>query len=217
MSRPEVIRDAMAQIKSRPDLRVLRGHGEALPAGARQPAVPSSPRPHRYIVLASSTRAPCTDHDPLHAASAGVGAPRAVVGTELSLIALIGIILPIGIVKKNAIMMIDFALEAERRDGREPKEAIRAARACCASARSHDDDGGDAGRDPVTSPSATARAAPAARHLDRGRPRPEPALTLYTTPVVYLYLDRFRQRMRRRLNLGSQPAVLPRLGVEPLR
>src|SRR5207248_10798614 len=58
--------------------------------------------------------------------SAGVGALLALLlcGTELSVIALIGIILLIGIVKKNAIMMIDFALEAERQEGKEPEAAI---------------------------------------------------------------------------------------------
>src|SRR6185436_18335129 len=58
--------------------------------------------------------------------SAGVGAILALLltGTDLNVIALIGIVLLIGIVKKNAIMMIDFALEAERRDGKTPEEAI---------------------------------------------------------------------------------------------
>ena len=58
--------------------------------------------------------------------SAGVGALLALMltGTEFSVIALIGIILLIGIVKKNAIMMIDFALEAERNEGKSPEEAI---------------------------------------------------------------------------------------------
>ena len=58
--------------------------------------------------------------------SAGVGALLALLlfKTELSMIALIGIILLIGIVKKNAIMMIDFALDAERKDGEPPEEAI---------------------------------------------------------------------------------------------
>ena len=69
--------------------------------------------------------------------SAGVGALLALMlfHTDLSVIALIGIILLIGIVKKNAIMMIDFALEAERKDGKTPHEAIYRP-ACCASGRS---------------------------------------------------------------------------------
>ena len=70
--------------------------------------------------------------------SAGVGALLALLlfNTELSVIALIGIILLIGIVKKNAIMMIDFALEAEREHGRARREARSSRPACCASGRS---------------------------------------------------------------------------------
>ena len=69
--------------------------------------------------------------------SAGVGAILALLfcRTELSVVALIGIILLIGIVKKNAIMMIDFALEAERNEGKSPRRrSIR--RVCCAFVRS---------------------------------------------------------------------------------
>ena len=69
--------------------------------------------------------------------SAGMGAVLALLicRMDLSVIALIGIILLIGIVKKNAIMMIDFALEAERQEGKSPQEAIYQA-ACCAFGRS---------------------------------------------------------------------------------
>ena len=69
--------------------------------------------------------------------SAGIGALLALIiaGDDLSIIAIIGIILLIGIVKKNAIMMIDFALDAERNEGKSPREAIYQA-ACCASGRS---------------------------------------------------------------------------------
>ena len=69
--------------------------------------------------------------------SAGVGAMLALLlfGARAHVIALIGIILLIGIVKKNAIMMIDFALDAERDEGKSPREAIFR-RACCASGRS---------------------------------------------------------------------------------
>ena len=70
--------------------------------------------------------------------SAGVGALLALLlcHTDLSVIALIGIILLIGIVKKNAIMMIDFALEAERERGQEPGATRSSRPACCASGRS---------------------------------------------------------------------------------
>ena len=69
--------------------------------------------------------------------SAGVGAVLALLlfGMEFTIIALIGVFLLIGIVKKNAIMMIDFALDAERTRGLDPREAI-ARPACCASGRS---------------------------------------------------------------------------------
>ena len=70
--------------------------------------------------------------------SAGVGAllMLLVVGYDLSVIALIGVILLIGIVKKNGIMMVDFAITAERRDGETPHATPSARPACCASVRS---------------------------------------------------------------------------------
>ena len=70
--------------------------------------------------------------------SAGVGALLALLlaRTPLGIVAIIGIILLIGIVKKNAIMMIDFALDAERKEGQERRARRSTRRACCASARS---------------------------------------------------------------------------------
>jgi len=135
--------------------------------------------------------------------SAGVGALLALMAfkTEFSIMALIGVILLIGIVKKNAIMMIDFALEAERKRGLEPLEAIR--EACLLRFR------------PImmTTMAALLGATPLAIGVGEGGELRQPlgiaivgglilsqVLTLYTTPVIYLYLDRFRlwaQRVRR--------------------
>jgi multidrug efflux pump len=127
--------------------------------------------------------------------SAGVGALLALWywNTDLSIIALIGIILLIGIVKKNAIMMIDFALDAERTEGKRPVEAIF--QACLLRFR------------PITMTTMAAMlgALPLALGSGTGSELRFPLgltivggllfsqlLTLYTTPVVYLYLDRVR-------------------------
>ncbi|HEV2962754.1 MAG TPA: multidrug efflux RND transporter permease subunit [Candidatus Angelobacter sp.] len=130
--------------------------------------------------------------------SAGVGALLALLltNTELNVVALIGIILLIGIVKKNAIMMIDFALEAERSENKSPEEAIF--QACMLRFR------------PImmTTMAAMLGGLPLAIGGGTGSELRRPlgiaivgglfvsqALTLFTTPVVYLYLDRFRLRM----------------------
>jgi multidrug efflux pump len=133
--------------------------------------------------------------------SAGVGALLALlaVGMDLSVIALIGIILLIGIVKKNAILIIDFALDAERAHGKSPEDAIY--EACRLRFR------------PImmTTMAALFGALPLALAGGAGSEFRRPlglsivgglvvsqALTLYTTPVVYLYLDRFRLWFARR-------------------
>jgi len=131
--------------------------------------------------------------------SAGVGALLALLlfKTEFSIIALIGVILLIGIVKKNAIMMIDFAIDAERRDGLSPRDAIH--RACLLRFR------------PImmTTMAAMLGAIPLALGHGDGAELRAPLgisivggllvsqlLTLYTTPVVYLTLDRWRLKVK---------------------
>ena len=129
--------------------------------------------------------------------SAGVGAILALLlfHVDLSVIALIGIILLIGIVKKNAIMMIDFALEAERDHGMEPEEAIY--QACLLRFR------------PImmTTMAALLGGVPLALGTGTGSELRRPlgitivgglivsqVLTLFTTPVVYLFFDRIGRR-----------------------
>jgi multidrug efflux pump len=139
--------------------------------------------------------------------SAGVGALLALMlcHIDLSVISLIGIILLIGIVKKNAILMIDFALQAERNEGKTPKEAIL--QACILRFR------------PITMTTMTALlgATPLAFGSGIGSELRRPlgvaivgglifsqALTLFTTPVIYLYLDRFRLWSRNRLHVSRR-------------
>ncbi|HEX2151842.1 MAG TPA: multidrug efflux RND transporter permease subunit [Stellaceae bacterium] len=137
--------------------------------------------------------------------SAGVGALLALMllGYDLSVIAMIGVILLIGIVKKNAIMMIDFALQAERYEGKSPLEAIH--QACLLRFR------------PImmTTFAALFGALPIALGGGAGSELRRPLgvamvggllvsqwLTLYTTPIVYLYLD----RLSRFLGATSRPS-----------
>ena len=132
--------------------------------------------------------------------SAGVGALLALLLTrnDLNVIGLIGVLLLIGIVKKNAIMMIDFALETERTGGKTPEEAIY--EACVLRFR------------PImmTTMAALLAGLPLALGQGTGSELHRPLgitivgglivsqmLTLFTTPVIYLYLDRFQLRLRR--------------------
>ncbi|MEA2697719.1 MAG: hypothetical protein QOI66_1990, partial [Myxococcales bacterium] len=141
--------------------------------------------------------------------SAGVGAFLALIvcGEEFSIIALIGIILLIGIVKKNAIMMIDFALVAEREEKKSPREAIH--QACLLRFR------------PIMMTTAAALLGGLPLALGRGigselrRPLGitivgglllSQVLTLFTTPVIYLYMERAASWVRRRRGI-AEPAT----------
>ena len=144
--------------------------------------------------------------------SAGVGALLMLMlfRTDLSVIALIGVILLIGIVKKNGIMMVDFAITAERRDGLAPLNAIR--QACLLRFR------------PIlmTTMAAMLSGLPLMLESGAGSELRKPlgiamvgglilsqVLTLYTTPVVYLYLDRLQHRLAPR-----RAAKLPMLAAK---
>ncbi|HXA64317.1 MAG TPA: efflux RND transporter permease subunit [Bryobacteraceae bacterium] len=140
--------------------------------------------------------------------SAGVGALLAliVLGQDFSVIALIGIVLLIGIVKKNAIMMIDFALAAERNEGMQPEEAIY--QACLLRFR------------PImmTTMAALLGAVPLALGSGSGSELRRPLgitiiggllisqlLTLYTTPVIYIWFDRLGTRFSRKKQAENVP------------
>jgi hydrophobe/amphiphile efflux-1 (HAE1) family protein len=147
--------------------------------------------------------------------SAGLGALLMLIlfGYDLSVIALIGIILLIGIVKKNGIMMVDFAISAERRDGETPLNAIR--QACLLRFR------------PIlmTTMAAALSGLPLMLGQGAGSELRRPLgysmvgglmvsqlLTLYTTPVIYLYLDRLQRRLAPR-RASRMPKLAEKMGA----
>ena len=136
------------------------------------------------------------DHDPLDAALGRASARCwrcCCSDTEFSIIALIGVILLIGIVKKNAIMMIDFALDARAHARPESARGDLRGRAAALPPDHDDDDGGDARRAAARRSAAATAPSCASRSGSRSSAAllVSQILTLYTTPVMYLYLDRF--------------------------
>jgi multidrug efflux pump len=208
------IRDAMAKIKMPATI-----HGSFAGTAAQfqsslanEPVLILAALTAVYIVLGvlyESYIHPLTILSTLPSAGAGAVLALLLFKTEFSIIALIGVILLIGIVKKNAIMMIDFALEAQRVRGLAPTEAIYDA----ALMRFR----------PImmTTMAALLGALPLALGSGDGAEMRQPlgisivgglvvsqALTLYTTPVIYLYLDRFGAWCRRILRRPEPRALL---------
>jgi multidrug efflux pump len=212
----DAIQDAQAQLSLPANVRAnFAGAAQAFQDSlANQPVLILSALVTVYLVLGmlyESFVHPLTILSTLP--SAGVGAILALIifKSELNVIALIGIVLLIGLVKKNAIMMIDVALEAERKEGLTPIEAIY--KACVMRFR------------PIlmTTLAALLGGLPLALGTGTGSELRRPLgitivgglifsqmLTLYTTPVVYLYLDRLRgqvENLRRALRGMRTPAI----------
>ena len=152
----------------------------------------------------------------LPSASVGALLSLKLFGFDLSMMAIIGLVMLIGIVKKNAIMMIDFALQRERNDGLSPEDSVY--EACVLRFR------------PImmTTMAALLGTLPIAIGFGAGADLRQPlgiavvgglivsqALTLFTTPVTYLYMDRLNAFLTRRTHAAADPAVEP-MSEEPL-
>jgi multidrug efflux pump subunit AcrB len=173
-----------------------------------------------YIILGmlyESYIHPLTILSTLPSAGAGALLMLMIFHFDLSVIALIGIILLIGLVKKNGIMMVDFAIQAEEEEHLSPKEAIR--QACLLRFR------------PImmTTMAALLGALPLMLGRGTGSELRQPlgytmvgglllsqALTLFTTPVVYLYLDRLKIWLGEHVRRGSHAVSVPETGVAEL-
>ena len=207
----EAINSEMARIGAPITLRgTFQGTAQAFQTSlASQPYLIAAALIAVYIILGilyESYILPLTILSTLPSAGVGALLMLMVAGFDLSVIALIGIILLIGIVKKNGIMMVDFAITAERRDGKSTFDAIR--EACLLRFR------------PIlmTTMAALLSGLPLMLGTGAGSELRRPlgfamvgglivsqVLTLYTTPVVYLYLSRLQRR------LSSKPRRVPTL------
>jgi hydrophobe/amphiphile efflux-1 (HAE1) family protein len=209
-SATQAIRSAEAQLGTPPSLvGTFQGNAQAFQQSiASEPYLVAAALIVIYIILGvlyESYIHPLTILSTLPSAGVGALLTLMMFGYDFSLIALIGIILLIGIVKKNGIMLVDFAIEGERHRGLEPHEAIR--EACLLRFR------------PImmTTMAALLGGVPLMVGHGTGAEIRQPlgyaivgglivsqALTLYTTPVVYLYLDRVNSWLQNR-----RPAVTP--------
>ena len=214
----DAINAAMAQIGTPVTLRgTFQGTAQAFQSSlSTQPYLIAAALIAVYIILGilyESFILPITILSTLPSAGVGALLMLMLFGYDLSVIALIGVILLIGIVKKNGIMMVDFAINAERKDGASPLPAIR--QACLLRFR------------PIlmTTMAALLSGLPLVFGDGAGSELRKPlgfamvgglilsqVLTLYTTPVVYLYLDRLQRWLipRRR---SSMPTLAEKMGA----
>ncbi len=209
---------AMAQLNAPPTLQgSFQGTAQAFQASlSTEPYLIAAALIAVYIILGilyESYILPITILSTLPSAGVGALLMLLLFHYDLSVIALIGVILLIGIVKKNGIMMVDFAISAERRDGMEPRDAIR--QACLLRFR------------PIlmTTMAALLSGLPLMLEGGAGSELRKPLgfamvgglmvsqiLTLYTTPVVYLYLDRLQRRLSPRKH-ARLPHLAEKLGA----